>query len=50
MERGVHRTSVPDGTPKEWRGYTLRIRVLYERAAVEFWTGVAAAAEDVAAA
>lgn len=36
----------PDGTHgsrtiRQWRGVTLRMGVLYERAAVEFWSGVA---------
>jgi PadR family transcriptional regulator, regulatory protein AphA len=32
-------------TAERWRGETLRMGILYERAAVEFWTGIAAGAE-----
>lgn len=34
-------SQAPDRTPKRWHGQSLRISVLYERAAVEFWAGVA---------
>ncbi|HET7082972.1 MAG TPA: PadR family transcriptional regulator [Candidatus Limnocylindria bacterium] len=32
----------PSPTVEHWRGVTLRMGLLYERAAVEFWAGVAA--------
>jgi DNA-binding PadR family transcriptional regulator len=35
-------------TVEHWRGETLRMGLLYERAAVEFWTGVAAKARPAA--
>ncbi len=46
LEQGSEGMSAEDLTVKHWRGQTLRMGVLYERAAVEFWEGVAA---DVAA-
>ncbi len=36
-------------TVEHWRGATLPMGVLYERAAVAFWKGVANAAEALAA-
>jgi PadR family transcriptional regulator AphA len=47
---------LPDGSDaavrsvEHWRGVTLPMGLLYERAAVEFWEGVAASARDDAAA
>jgi PadR family transcriptional regulator AphA len=39
---GGRATTPPDRTPKRWHRQSLRISVLYERAAVDFWEGVAA--------
>jgi DNA-binding PadR family transcriptional regulator len=36
-------------TLEHWRGVTLRLGLLYERAAVEFWSGVAASVGDTGA-
>jgi PadR family transcriptional regulator AphA len=41
-----------DGTPgsrslEQWRGVTLRLGVLYEHAAVDFWAGIASDAEAI---
>jgi PadR family transcriptional regulator AphA len=44
------RSAGEDGPLDQWHGHSLRMGALYERAAVDFWQGVAAdAAEDEAA-
>ena len=42
LERGSKATDAGHLTLEHWRGQTLRMGVLYERAAVDFWEGVAA--------
>lgn len=44
LEAGVARMATPRRAPEQWHGQSLRFSVLYERAAVEFWEGVAASA------
>jgi PadR family transcriptional regulator AphA len=39
-ERGVDGSDSPARTVEHWRGVTLPMGLLYERAAVEFWEGV----------
>ena len=41
-ERGVDGSDSAARTVEHWRGVTLPMGLLYERAAVEFWEGVAA--------
>jgi PadR family transcriptional regulator AphA len=41
-ERGQNGTDAGARSVEHWRGMTLPMGLLYERAAVEFWTGVAA--------
>jgi DNA-binding PadR family transcriptional regulator len=43
-ERGLERSEPHALTEERWRGLTLPMGILYERAAVEFWDGVTAAA------
>ncbi len=43
-EDGISRTYSTARTVEHWRGVTLPMGLLYERAAVEFWKGVAAGA------
>jgi DNA-binding PadR family transcriptional regulator len=52
VERGSEGANDGHLTLEHWRGQTLRMGVLYERAAVEFWEGVTAdvAAEETRAA
>jgi PadR family transcriptional regulator AphA len=52
LEQGSEGANSGHLTLEHWRGQTLRMGVLYERAAVEFWEGVTAdvAADRVAAA
>lgn len=51
LERRLDGAGAGHRTVEHWRGQTLRMGVLYERAAVDFWEGVAAgAAVDEAAA
>jgi DNA-binding PadR family transcriptional regulator len=40
LERGQTRSGRGERTVETWRGETLPMGLLYERAAVEFWTGV----------
>jgi PadR family transcriptional regulator, regulatory protein AphA len=42
LQRGFDGTSSGHLTLEHWRGQTLRMGVLYERAAVDFWEGVTA--------
>ena len=47
-------TTAGNGTPgsrslEQWRGVTLRLGVLYELAAVDFWAGIASDAGGVGA-
>jgi PadR family transcriptional regulator AphA len=42
LERRPGRSGAGQRTVEHWRGETLRMGLLYERAAVEFWTEVAA--------
>ncbi len=42
IERGPGGTTAGHLTLEHWRGQTLRMGVLYERAAVDFWAGVVA--------
>jgi PadR family transcriptional regulator AphA len=44
LERRPGRSRGGERTLEHWRGETLRMGLLYERAAVEFWTGVVASA------
>lgn len=44
LEAGLEWTDAASRTVEHWRGVTLRMGVLYERAAVEFWAAVAAEA------
>jgi DNA-binding PadR family transcriptional regulator len=50
-ERGLNGSDSAERTVEHWRGVTLPMGLLYERAAVEFWEGVAAGArvDDVSA-
>ena len=50
-ERGLNGSDSAARTVEHWRGVTLPMGLLYERAAVEFWEGVAAGAgvDDAAA-
>jgi PadR family transcriptional regulator, regulatory protein AphA len=50
-ERGLNGSDSAARTVEHWRGVTLPMGLLYERAAVEFWQGVAAGArvDDAAA-
>ena len=50
-DRGLNGSDPAARTVEHWRGVTLPMGLLYERAAVEFWEGVAAGArvEDAAA-
>jgi PadR family transcriptional regulator AphA len=50
-ERGLNGTDSAARTVEHWRGVTLPMGLLYERAAVEFWEGLAAGAvvDDAAA-
>ena len=50
-ERGLNGSGSAARTVEHWRGVTLPMGLLYERAAVEFWEGVAAGAgvDDAAA-
>jgi PadR family transcriptional regulator AphA len=48
-ERTVNGSDGSARTAEHWRGVTLPMGVLYERAAVQFWEGVAAGAHVVAA-
>jgi DNA-binding PadR family transcriptional regulator len=52
LERGSDGTNSGHLTVENWRGQTLRMGVLYERAAVDFWEGVTAdaLADEVAVA
>lgn len=52
LERGLDGSGPGHRTVEHWRGQTLRMGVLYERAAEDFWEGVAAGAavDDAAAA
>lgn len=52
LERASDGPSTGDLTLEHWRGQTLRMGVLYERAAVDFWEGVTAnaLADEVAVA
>lgn len=43
-ERGLDSSNAAARTVEHWRGVTLPMGLLYERAAVEFWEGVAAGA------
>ncbi|MDQ2853730.1 MAG: PadR family transcriptional regulator [Chloroflexota bacterium] len=45
-EAGAGRRGSVSPTVEHWRGVTLPMGLLYERAAVEFWTGVAARKEE----
>jgi PadR family transcriptional regulator AphA len=45
LERRPSRSGRGERTVEHWRGETLPMGLLYERAAVEFWTGVAAKAQ-----
>lgn len=45
-EAGVGRRGSVSPTVEHWRGVTLPMGLLYERAAVEFWTGVADRKEE----
>jgi DNA-binding PadR family transcriptional regulator len=44
LGRGLVASGAGHRTVDHWRGQTLRMSLLYERAAVEFWEGVAATA------
>jgi PadR family transcriptional regulator, regulatory protein AphA len=46
QERGSDGTNSGNLTVEHWRGQTLRMGVLYERAAVDFWEGVTVNALD----
>jgi DNA-binding PadR family transcriptional regulator len=46
LERGSAGSGRGQRTVEHWRGETLRMGLLYERAAVEFWTGVVENARD----
>jgi len=51
-EDGFHGSGAVTRTVEHWRGVTLRMGLLYERAAVDFWAGVAtdvSSADGVAA-
>lgn len=48
LERGSGEPRRGQRTVEHWRGETLPMGVLYERAAVEFWTGVVAKARATA--
>ncbi len=48
-ERGLNGSPSTPRTVEQWRGVTLPMGLLYERAAVEFWTSVLAAAGEAAA-
>jgi PadR family transcriptional regulator, regulatory protein AphA len=45
-ERGVDGSDLAARTVEHWRGVTLPMGLLYERAAVEFWEGVARGISD----
>jgi DNA-binding PadR family transcriptional regulator len=47
LERGPTRSGRGERTAETWRGETLPMGLLYERAAVEFWTGVVAKSQAV---
>lgn len=42
LEAGPDRPGAASRTIEHWRGVTLRMGLLYERAAIEFWAGVVA--------
>jgi PadR family transcriptional regulator AphA len=48
LDRGSEGSSAGHLTLEHWRGQTLRMGVLYERAAVDFWEGAEKAAVDLA--
>ena len=48
LERRPTRSGRGERTVETWRGETLPMGLLYERAAVDFWTGVVAKAQAVA--
>jgi PadR family transcriptional regulator AphA len=47
-ERGSRETGPGHRTAERWRGETVRMGVLYERAAVEFWASIAGSVADPA--
>jgi len=46
--RGAKRSGTADGQLEEWHGHSLRMGMLYERAAVNFWEGMPAGDEQPA--
>lgn len=49
-ERGSREDGPGQRTAERWRGETVRMGILYERAAVEFWEGVPVSADPAVAA
>ena len=49
LERGPNADGPGQRTAERWRGETVRMGLLYERAAVEFWAGVGGSADMAAA-
>lgn len=45
-QRRRRRSKVEDGPLEQWHGHSLRMGALYERAAVDFWQGVAVEAAE----